>query len=96
MGDIVHLPVLPPTPRVRGDCLPGGANSARPCPFNTCPHHMASPLASCVLDVADRGGATLEEVADIIGVSRERIRQIEFKIRRKLKTSRLKAFWTDD
>lgn len=41
---------------------------------------MASPLASCVLDVADRGGATLEEVADIIGVSRERIRQIEFKI----------------
>ncbi len=57
---------------------------------------MASPLASCVLDVADRGGATLEEVADIIGVSRERIRQIEFKIRRKLKTSRLKAFWTDD
>ncbi len=32
---------------------------------------------SCVLDVADAGGHTLEEVADLFGVSRERIRQIE-------------------
>jgi hypothetical protein len=32
---------------------------------------------SCSLDVADRGGVTLEEVGEAIGVSRERIRQLE-------------------
>lgn len=32
---------------------------------------------SCALDVADRGGATLEEVGEILGVTRERVRQIE-------------------
>jgi hypothetical protein len=39
---------------------------------------------SCSLDVADRGGATLEEVAQLMNVSRERVRQIEAKGRRKL------------
>src|SRR3990167_1866788 len=34
---------------------------------------------SCALDVADRGGTTLEEVAQLCGVTRERIRQIEEK-----------------
>lgn len=34
---------------------------------------------TCDLDVADRGGATLEEVGKITGVTRERIRQIEEK-----------------
>ena len=33
--------------------------------------------ASCTLDVADREGATLEEVGLIFGVTRERIRRIE-------------------
>jgi hypothetical protein len=28
-------------PRVRGDCLPGGPYSARPCPFVGCRHHLA-------------------------------------------------------
>lgn len=32
---------------------------------------------SCSLDVADRGGATLEEVAALMNLTRERIRQIE-------------------
>jgi len=32
---------------------------------------------SCALDLADRGGMTLEEIGDIIGLTRERIRQIE-------------------
>jgi hypothetical protein len=32
---------------------------------------------SCALDIAERGGMTLEEIGSIIGVSRERVRQIE-------------------
>lgn len=32
---------------------------------------------SCALDVADREGATLEEVGDLINVTRERVRQIQ-------------------
>ena len=32
---------------------------------------------SCALDVADRDGSTLEYVADLLNVTRERIRQIE-------------------
>jgi hypothetical protein len=32
---------------------------------------------SCVLDVCDRGGATLEQVGILLNVSRERIRQLE-------------------
>ena len=32
---------------------------------------------TCALDVADAGGATLERVGELLGVVRERIRQIE-------------------
>jgi hypothetical protein len=32
---------------------------------------------SCALDVADRGGITLEEVGEIMNITRERARQIE-------------------
>lgn len=32
---------------------------------------------SCALDVADRGGLTLEEVGKLMNITRERIRQIE-------------------
>ena len=32
---------------------------------------------SCALDVADRGGITLEEVGEILNLTRERIRQVE-------------------
>jgi hypothetical protein len=34
---------------------------------------------SCALDVADRGGTTLEEVGAIMNLTRERIRQVEVK-----------------
>ena len=32
---------------------------------------------TCALDVADRGGITLEDVGNILNLTRERIRQVE-------------------
>lgn len=40
---------------------------------------------TCSLDVADRGGSTLEEVGQIMNVTRERIRQVEVRGLLKLK-----------
>ena len=42
--------------------------------------------ASCALDIADRGGATLEQVGDALGIVRERVRQIETVALAKLNT----------
>lgn len=43
---------------------------------------------SCALDVADRGGVTLEEAGAIMNLTRERIRQIEVRAMAKLEASR--------
>ena len=40
---------------------------------------------TCSLDVADRGGITLEEVGEILNLTRERIRQVEVRGLLKLK-----------
>ena len=44
---------------------------------------------TCSLDVADRGGITLEEVGGILNITRERVRQVEVKgivsVRREVK-----------
>jgi hypothetical protein len=40
---------------------------------------------TCSLDVADRGGVTLEEVGEILNLTRERIRQVEVRGLLKLK-----------
>lgn len=40
---------------------------------------------TCALDVADRGGITLEEVGDLSNITRERVRQIEVRAFLKLK-----------
>lgn len=40
---------------------------------------------SCAMDVAEKGGVTLEEVAQLANLTRERIRQIEFRSIRKLR-----------
>ncbi len=84
MTAALRLPVVPTT---RGDCLPGGSNEARPCRYRGCRwhldrerrwlHQVPDMTESCVLDVADRGGATLEEIGDMLGLTRERVRQIE-------------------
>ncbi|HTT70601.1 MAG TPA: sigma factor-like helix-turn-helix DNA-binding protein [Anaeromyxobacteraceae bacterium] len=41
---------------------------------------------TCALDVADRGGITLEEVGGIMNLTRERIRQVETRGLQKLRT----------
>lgn len=43
--------------------------------------------STCALDVADRGGITLEEVGEILNLTRERIRQVEVKGLQKLRDS---------
>lgn len=40
---------------------------------------------TCALDVADRGGITLEEVGALLNLTRERIRQVELKGLQKLR-----------
>lgn len=72
-------------PRTRADCIDG----PRPCPYVGCRHHLgldvreggsiaySGAVETCSLDVADEGGLPLLEVGRIIGVTRERIRQIE-------------------
>ncbi|MEZ4395058.1 MAG: sigma factor-like helix-turn-helix DNA-binding protein [Polyangiales bacterium] len=94
-----HLPVLTDErvrPVTRGDCVDG----ERPCPWVSCVHHaihgrvlvdddaviqtIEAMSSSCTLDVADEGGATLEEVGELFDVTRERIRQIEAKALAKL------------
>lgn len=42
------------------------------------------PDASCVLDLVERGGLTLEETGDALNVTRERVRQIETRALRQL------------
>ena len=56
---------------------------------------------TCSLDVADRGGITLEEVGAILNLTRERIRQVEVRGLLKLKMAsptpdELGALLTDD
>lgn len=42
------------------------------------------PQQSCALDLAERGGMTPEEVGKALGITRKRVRQVEFRIFRKL------------
>jgi len=84
-------------PVTRRDCLAGGVNEARPCPWASCKHHLALDVTesngnyklafpdvdiadlahTCSQDVADAGGATLEEIGAMMNLTRERVRQIE-------------------
>jgi len=86
---LIRLVVRAPIPRTRGECIDG----PRPCPHITCRFHLATKLLAgskrlkvrrippgqdtCALDVADRGRHTLEAIAARMGLTRERVRQIQ-------------------
>jgi hypothetical protein len=92
------LPVIddevPPRPTTRAECLPGGRNAARPCPYVSCRYHLLLEVRrtgtirfnrkrdierlvdTCALDVADRGAHLVADVGRLIGLSRERVRQV--------------------
>lgn len=81
----------PQLPLTRSECLPDGSNSSRPCGYVKCRHHLSSNSEhSCSLDLAELGGMTLDEVGQVMGVTRERVRQIEVEALRKF---RLRVNW---
>lgn len=56
------------------------------------PHVEVDELAeSCTLDVADAGGRTLEDVAEAMNLTRERVRQLETKALAKVAAALAKA-----
>jgi len=82
----------------RKDCEPGGAKYQRPCPFTECRYHLATTPSkragrpstvvrdesqTCALDVAADGEHGLVTIGNLLGVSRERVRQIETKALKK-------------
>lgn len=69
-------------PGTRAEC----AGLPRPCPATRCRHHTGSADTSCSLDVADQGGATIDEVAAALGVSHGLIDYIETRALTKLRS----------
>lgn len=74
----------------RSDCIGG----QRPCRYTRCRYHLWIDAPSsrieemgetCALDVADRGRSSLDEIGQLMGLTRERIRQIEVVALRKLR-----------
>lgn len=77
------LRLLRKLPVTRGDCIEG----ARPCPHLMCRYHLGSVPSgeTCTLDMADRGGMSLEEIGEVMGLdSRETVRVIEAQAMRKI------------
>ncbi len=69
---------------------------ARPCDATLCRYHLSHDYdnrrhgphpgpESCALDVADAGEHTLEECGNLLGLTRERVRQIEEQLLVKLR-----------
>lgn len=101
IGRLLYPPVDVARPRTRGDCAGGerpcpfvGCSQhlyldVQPDTGSiTLNHPGLEPwelAETCALDVADRGGCTLEEVGDIAGVTRERIRQLEARALRRIR-----------
>ena len=67
------------------DCIDDGPPDA-PCPRTQCRYHLAHrdycqhgarPTRDCAIDVSNEGPHTQDEVAAFLGISGERVRQIE-------------------
>ena len=101
-SNVIYLPVL--RPRTRSKCKMGPrpcpwAGCSHHLYLDVNPESGAIKVnfphvdvmdmpETCALDVADRGGTTLEEVGAILNLTRERIRQIEVSGLKKLHMSR--------
>ena len=79
-------------PAVASCWTPRGA----PCPSVACRYHLAhrgpgehrlTPTRDCALVVANEGEHSLDEVATAIGMTRERVRQLEHAALEKLRRS---------
>lgn len=68
-------------PTRRFECVEG----PRPCPWSGCVFHLEGGSESCALDVADRGGVGLAEIASAIGTSSDEARQIYANAMRKIR-----------
>lgn len=89
----------PARPRTRGDCLPGGCNNQRPCPWVSCAHHLAVDvvLGQVVehFDVTDPANAERPtcalDVADGGGVTFEEAGEIQGVTRERIRQIEAKA-----
>lgn len=108
VGRLLYPETLPPLPSSRGECRRSARpcpharckhhlylsvtrfDSLR---FNV-PDREAWDLdESCALDVAERGGVTLDAVAELMGITRERVRQLEARALAKVRgTGELNGF----
>jgi hypothetical protein len=86
------LEVLPDRPKTRADCIDGprpcpwvGCRhhlylDVSPATGAIKQNHPGEPdemAETCSLDVADQGGITLDQIGQLVGLTRERVRQIE-------------------
>lgn len=64
----------PHAPAKRAECEDG----ERPCPFLRCRYHLGNVGdRGCALDVSDRGGITLRECGDLIGLTEDGASKVE-------------------
>jgi hypothetical protein len=67
-------------PTLRSQCRSGGPLAVRPCPWASCMYRLPQfPGASesCALDVAERGRHTQVSIGRLLGLSKQRVDQIE-------------------
>src|SRR6516164_5154081 len=88
---LAHEQEFGPRPRTRGECKDGERPcpwvsckyhlmvdvNEQTGTMKTRYKDVEDMAETCALDVADRGGVTLEEIAQLVGLTRERIRQIQ-------------------
>lgn len=67
-------------------------DDSEPCPLPDCKYRIdnpAHPEVTCAIDVAEDGPMTQQQVADVLGVSQERVLFIEKRALRKLRAGGL-------